>query len=290
VTGLSARLGPSGSPSATGPGRFLRLGFRWLLLIGWSAFFLLPIWIMLITGLKPFEDVNLANMWDLPTRIDLSNFGAAFERLAPNLVNSVLLAIPAALISAMIGSVNGYVLSKFRFPGSDIVFTLFLVGMFIPYQAVLIPVVLFVQGIHLSGTIAGLVIVHVIYGIPITTLIFRNYYTALPTEIVESGRVDGAGFFTIYRYLILPLSAPAFAVVLIWQFTQIWNEFLFALVLTRPQTWPVTVALNNMAGTQIVEWNVQMAGALLAALPTLIVYIFLGRYFIRGLMAGALKG
>jgi glucose/mannose transport system permease protein len=245
---------------------------------------------MLITGLKPFEDVNLATMWDLPTRIDLSNFGAAFERLAPNLVNSVLLAIPAALISAMIGSVNGYVLSKFRFPGSDIVFTLFLVGMFIPYQAVLIPVVLFVQGIHLSGTIAGLVIVHVIYGIPITTLIFRNYYTALPTEIVESGRVDGAGFFTIYRYLILPLSAPAFAVVLIWQFTQIWNEFLFALVLTRPQTWPVTVALNNMAGTQIVEWNVQMAGALLAALPTLIVYIFLGRYFIRGLMAGALKG
>jgi glucose/mannose transport system permease protein len=259
-------------------------------LLACAAFFLLPIWVMLITGLKSFDEVSLARMWELPSGINLDNFAAAFERLAPNLLNSILLAVPAAAISAVIGSMNGYILSKFKFPGSDLVFTLFLVGMFIPYQSVLIPLVLFVQSIGLSGSLLGLILVHVIYGIPITTLIFRNYYATVPTEIVESGRVDGAGFFGIYRHLILPLSIPGFAVVLIWQFTQVWNEFLFALVLTRPQTWPVTVALNNMAGTQIVEWNVQMAGALLAALPTLVVYILLGRYFLRGLMAGALKG
>jgi glucose/mannose transport system permease protein len=270
--------------------RSLGRGLRFGLLLACAAFFLLPIWVMLITGLKSFDEVSLARMWELPSGINLDNFAAAFERLAPNLLNSVLLAVPAAAISAVIGSINGYILSKFKFPGSDLVFTLFLVGMFIPYQSVLIPLVLFVQSIGLSGSLLGLILVHVIYGIPITTLIFRNYYATVPTEIVESGRVDGAGFFGIYRHLILPLSIPGFAVVLIWQFTQVWNEFLFALVLTRPQTWPVTVALNNMAGTQIVEWNVQMAGALLAALPTLVVYILLGRYFLRGLMAGALKG
>jgi glucose/mannose transport system permease protein len=270
--------------------RSLGHGLRFGLLVACAAFFLLPIWVMLITGLKSFDEVSLARMWELPSGINFANFVAAFERLAPNLLNSVLLAVPAAAISALIGSLNGYILSKFRFPGSDIVFTLFLVGMFIPYQSVLIPLVVFVQTIGLSGSLVGLILVHVIYGIPITTLIFRNYYATVPTEIVESARVDGAGFFAIYRHLILPLSVPGFAVVLIWQFTQVWNEFLFALVLTRPQTWPVTVALNNMAGTQIVEWNVQMAGALLAALPTLVVYIFLGRYFLRGLMAGALKG
>jgi glucose/mannose transport system permease protein len=140
------------------------------------------------------------------------------------------------------------------------------------------------------GGIPGLILVHVVYGIPITTLIFRNYYATVPTELIESGRIDGAGFFGIYRHIILPLSIPGFAVVLIWQFTNIWNEFLFALILTRPATWPVTVALNNLAGSQIVEWNVQMAGALLAALPTLVIYIILGRFFLRGLMAGALKG
>lgn len=270
--------------------RSLGGGLRFALLLACAAFFLLPIWVMLITGLKSFDEVSLARMWELPSGINLDNFAAAFERLAPNLLNSVLLAVPAAGISAVIGSMNGYILSKFKFPGSDLVFTLFLVGMFIPYQSVLIPLVLFVQSLGLSGSLLGLILVHVIYGIPITTLIFRNYYATLPTEIVESARVDGAGFFAIYRHLILPLSVPGFAVVLIWQFTQVWNEFLFALVLTRPQTWPVTVALNNMAGTQIVEWNVQMAGALLAALPTLVVYILLGRYFLRGLMAGALKG
>jgi glucose/mannose transport system permease protein len=263
---------------------------RFALLALFAAFFLLPVWVMLITGLKSFAEVNLATMWELPSGIFLDNFVAAFEALGPNLLNSILLAVPAALLSALLGSMNGYILSKWRFPGSNVIFTLFLFGMFIPYQSILIPLVQFMNTIGLGGGIPGLILVHVVYGIPITTLIFRNYYATLPMEVVESARIDGAGFFGVYRHLVLPLSAPGFAVVLIWQFTNIWNEFLFAIILTRPEAWPVTVALNNLAGTQIVEWNVQMAGALLAALPTLVVYIVLGRFFLRGLMAGALKG
>ena len=263
---------------------------RFVILAALAAFFLMPVWVMLITGLKDFSEVSLARMWDLPQGINFDNFAAAWDALAPNLWNSVLLAVPAALISALLGSMNGYVLSKWRFRGSDLIFTAFLFGMFIPYQSILIPLVQFMNTIHLVGGIPGLVLVHVIYGIPITTLIFRNYYASVPTEVIESSRIDGAGFFGIYRWIILPLSIPGFAVVLIWQFTNIWNEFLFAVILSRPATWPVTVALNNLAGSQIVEWNVQMAGALLAALPTLVVYIVLGRFFLRGLMAGALKG
>jgi glucose/mannose transport system permease protein len=167
---------------------------------------------------------------------------------------------------------------------------LLLFGMFIPYQSILIPLVQFMENLGLRGSISGLVMVHVIYGIPITTLIFRNYYAGVPTEVLEAGRIDGAGFGGLYRHVIFPLSIPGFVVVLIWQFTQAYNDFLFAVVLTGNRTWPVTVALNNMAGSQIVQWNVQMAGALLTALPTLLVYILLGRYFLRGLMAGALKG
>jgi len=198
--------------------------------------------------------------------------------------------VPAALLSAMLGSLNGYVFSKWKFRGSELIFPLILFGMFIPYQSILIPLVRFMQTIHLYGGIPGLVLVHVIYGIPITTLIFRNYYATVPTEVLEAARMDGAGLLGIYRWVMLPLSPPSFVVVLIWQFTSIWNEFLFAIILTNPSQWPITVALNNLAGTQIVEWNVQMAGALLAAVPTLLIYIFLGRYFMRGLMAGALKG
>jgi glucose/mannose transport system permease protein len=263
---------------------------RFAVLAFFAAFFLLPVWVMLITGLKPFAEVSLARMWDLPSGIYIDNFLAAFDALGPHLLNSIALAVPAAIISSVLGSMNGYVLSKWKFRGSDVIFTAFLFGMFIPYQSILIPLVQFMQTINLVGGIPGLILVHVVYGIPITTLIFRNYYATVPSEVVESGRIDGAGFFGIYRHIVLPLSLPGFAVVLIWQFTNVWNEFLFAIVLTRPGAWPVTVALNNLAGSQIVEWNVQMAGALLAALPTLLVYIILGRFFLRGLMAGALKG
>lgn len=255
-----------------------------------AAFYLMPVYVMLVTGLKSFAEVDLQRMWELPKTINFSNFLAAFEQLAPHLGNSLRVVIPSSIISSMIGSINGYIFSKWKFKYSDLIFTLILFGMFIPYQSIMIPLVQFMEFLGLRGSLNGLIVVHVIYGIPITTLIFRNYYTGVPTEILEAGRIDGAGFLGLYRYIIFPVSIPSFVVVIIWQFTQAYNDFLFAVVLTSNKTWPITVALNNMAGSQIVQWNVQMAGALLAALPTLLIYIFLGRYFLRGLMAGALKG
>ena len=263
----------------------------YLLLILMAVFFLLPIYLMLLTGFKPFNEVDLKTMWSLPTTgLHIDNFIAGYRQLAPNLKNSVLMVVPEAILSSLLGSLNGYLLSKWRFRGSNLLFTLVLFGMFIPYQSILIPLVKFMQYIKLYGDLPGLVLVHIIYGIPITTLIFRNYYAGIGTEILEAGRIDGASLWQLYRHIMLPLSAPSFAVVIIWQFTQAWNEFLFAVILTNQSHWPVTVALNNLAGSQLVQWNVLMAATLLAALPTLLVYIFLGRYFLRGLMAGALKG
>jgi glucose/mannose transport system permease protein len=261
-----------------------------LLLIAAAVFYLMPIYVLLTTGFKSFQEVNLATMWALPSGVHLDNFVAAFEKLAPNLSNSLSLTVASTVLSAILGSMNGYVLSKWKFRGADLVFTALLFGMFIPYQSILIPLVRSMQIMGLYGKLWGLVLTHVIYGIPMTTLIFRNYYAGIPTEVVEAAHIDGAGLLGIYRYVMLPLAIPSFVVVTIWQFTSIWNEFLFAVTLTSPRYWPVTVALQNLAGSQIVEWNVQMAGAFLAALPTLLVYIFLGRFFLRGLMAGALKG
>ena len=262
----------------------------YVILIVMALIYLLPVYVLVVTGLKSFAEVDLKTMWSLPQGLHFENFTAAFGELAPHLRNSLAMAIPAALISSLVGSLNGYVFAKWKFKGSDLIFTLILFGMFIPYQSILIPLTKFMEAIHLRGTIIGLILVHVIYGIPITTLIFRNYYTSVPTEVLDAGRIDGAGFFDLYRYVVFPISLPSFVVVIIWQFTQAYNEFLFAVVLTNPEQWPVTVALNNLAGSQIIQWNVQMAAALLAALPTLLVYIILGRYFLRGLMAGALKG
>jgi glucose/mannose transport system permease protein len=202
-----------------------------------------------------------------------------------------LLTVPATLISAVLGSVNGYVLAKWKFRGADVLFPVILFGMFIPYQAVLIPLVQTMQALGLYGSIPGLVFVHVVYGIPITTLIFRNYYATIPGELVEAARIDGSGILGVYRHIMFPLSLSGFVVVIIWQFTSIWNEFLFAIVLTsNPNVQPIMVALNNLAGSYSVQWNIQMAGALMAALPTLLVYVLLGRFFLRGLLAGSLKG
>jgi glucose/mannose transport system permease protein len=263
----------------------------YVILIAFAIVFLMPIYLMLLTGVKPISEVDLKTMWSLPTNgLHFDNFVSGYKQLAPNLNNSLVMVVPEALLSSLLGSINGYLLSKWKFRGSNLLFSLVLFGMFIPYQSILIPLVKFMQYIKLYGDIPGLVLVHIIYGIPITTLIFRNYYAGIGTEILEAGRIDGASLFGLYRYIMFPLSAPSFAVVIIWQFTQAWNEFLFAVILTNQSHWPVTVALNNLAGSQLVQWNVLMAATLLAALPTLLVYIFLGRYFLRGLMAGALKG
>lgn len=260
------------------------------LLIGMSILFLVPVYMVLVTSFKSIDQVSLPTMWQFPTRFTLESFARALDRLAPNFLNSTVLVFWATLLSSMLGSMNGYVLAKWRFPGANILFPLMLFGMFIPYQAILIPLVQFLRSIGMYGGLPGLILVHVVYGIPITTLIFRNYYAEVPNEMLEAGQIDGAGFWKLYRHIIFPISLPGFVVVIIWQFTQIWNEFLFGVTITGPESQPITVALQNLAGSQIVEWNVQMAGAFLAGLPTLLVYIFLGRYFIRGLLAGSVKG
>jgi len=272
------------------PGLVVGKTIQYGLLFFFLAFFLIPIYVVLVTSLKPLDQVSLQRMWEFPAAIDIANYVLAWEKLGPSIGNSFLLVIPGALLAALLGSLNGYVLSKWKFRGSDLIFTLILFGMFIPYQAILIPLVQTVRELGLYGGIPGLILVHVIYGLPIMTLIFRNYYLAVPDELVESALMDGSGIFKTYWQIIFPISIPAFIVGIIWEFTSIWNDFLFAVVLTGPDSWPVTVALNNIAGSQIVQWNVQMAAAVLASLPTIIVYIFLGKYFLRGMLAGSLKG
>jgi len=260
------------------------------LLLVVAVFYLLPIYVIVATALKSFIEVSHTTPWQLPTAPSLASFADALSTLSPSFINSILLVVPATILSALLGSLNGYVLSKWRFRGADLIFTLLLFGMFIPYQSILLPLVLVLQKIQLYGGIPGLVLTHVVYGIPITTLIFRNYYAAVPTELIEAARIDGASVMGVYRRIMLPISMPGFVVVLIWQFTSIWNEFLFAVTLTLSDQWPITVALNGLAGSLLAHYEVQMAGALLTALPPLVIYIVLGRYFIRGLLAGALKG
>ncbi len=271
----------------------------YIILALFTIFYIIPMYIMLVTGMKSFSEVGLSTMWNLPRSLNFESFRTAwlgsaeggFRGLSGSFLNSVLLVIPATIISALFGSLNGYVLAKWQFRGSDLIFTLILFGMFIPYQSIIIPLVLTLQRLHVYGTIPGLILVHIIYGIPISTLIFRNYYVTVPTEMVEASKIDGANFLGIYRWIIFPLSTPGFAVAMIWQFTSIWNDFLFGLIVTpNPSSQPITVALNNLAGSYIVQWNVQIAGALLTALPPILIYIFLGKFFLRGLLQGSLKG
>jgi len=256
-----------------------------------AVFFLLPVYMVIATSFKPLSEIGMSTMWNLPGSFSLEGFQEAFKKLGPNLQNSFLLVIPATLISCLLGSINGFIFSKIRFKGINLIFALILFGMFIPYQSILFPLIQFLQSIGLYGSIGGLIVAHVVYGLPITTLIFRNYYMEVPDEMIEAAKIDGAGMFKTYTKILFPLSIPGFVVAIIWQFTNIWNEFLFAVTITSdPLKQPITVALVNLAGSQVVQWNMQMAGALVAALPTLLVYIFLGKYFIRGLMAGSVKG
>ncbi|AFR09077.1 binding--dependent transport system inner membrane component family protein [Nocardiopsis alba ATCC BAA-2165] len=263
---------------------------RFVLLFALAVLFMLPMYVLLVTGFKPFDEATAARAWLPPQTWSVEGWAAAWQALAPGLRNSVMVAVPSAVLSAVLGSMNGYVMARWRFPGADTVFTLFLFGMFIPYQAVMIPLQQMLVGANLMGGLFPLILAHTVYGIPICTLIFRNYYASIPPALVEAARVDGAGMLRTYASVVLPVSAPAFAVTLIWQFTSAWNDFLFAVFLTGPNSWPVTVQLNNVAGSMVVPYNQQMAAAVLASLPTLVVYLVLGRFFMRGLMAGALKG
>jgi glucose/mannose transport system permease protein len=263
-----------------------------------AILFLVPLYVAVVGSFKTLREVNTTSIWTLPVSLDLGAWRSALQPplqnsggIASGLYNSLVMTIPAVAVSSLWGSINGYVLSKWRFRGADMVFAALLFGMFIPYQAILIPLVNLLQQLGLYDSLLGLGLTHIIYGIPITTLIFRNYYASIPTDLVEAAKVDGAGISAVYRLIILPLSIPGFVVVGIWQFTNIWNEFLFAVTLTSaPDSQPVTVALQNLAGSFAALYNVQMAGALISALPTFIVYVLLSRYFIRGLLAGSLKG
>ncbi|MDC6130243.1 carbohydrate ABC transporter permease, partial [Burkholderia gladioli] len=218
--------------------------------------------------------------------------GVRCDGMKPFFFNSLKMVIPAVLISSLIGAFNGYVLTHWRFRGADALFTLLLVGCFIPFQVILLPMARVEGYFGLANTTAGLVLVHVVYGIAFTTMFFRNFYVSVPAELVKAARIDGAGFFTIFTRILMPVSLPIFMVCLIWQFTQIWNDFLFGIVFSGVDSMPITVALNNLVNTStgVKEYNVDMAGAIIAALPTLLVYVVAGRYFVRGLTAGAVKG
>jgi len=263
---------------------------RYLALFGFACFFLMPVYALLVTALKSPSEVSVVRMWQWPDTLSLDNFRIVWPKLREGFANSVMMAVPASMISSLLGAANGFVLSKWRFPGADFVFSLILFGMFIPYQAVLIPMFQTMSSTGLRGGISGLVLVHVIYGLPITTLIFRSYFAGISEELIEAAKVDGAGMLRTFVFVALPIAPPAFAVAMIWQFTSAWNDFLFGVLLTNKDRWPITVALNNIAGSQAVPFNEAMASALLACLPTLAVYVLLGRFFMRGLMAGSLKG
>lgn len=263
---------------------------KYLLLLFFLCVILMPAYVLFVTSFKGPGDASPARAWLLPQEWLLDGWSQAWTALAPALARTFSMVIPAALISAVMGSMNGFVLARWRFPGADLVFTLILFGMFIPYQAVMIPLVQLMQGLAVPSGVPSLIVLHVVFGLPITTLIFRNYYAGVPKDLIEAARVDGAGMLRTYASVILPLSAPAFVVVLIWQFTSAWNDYLFALFFSNSRNGPVTIALNFLASGQLQDYSASMAGALIASLPTLVVYIILGRWFVGGLMAGSVKG
>lgn len=266
-----------------------------------ALYYLMPLVVMVITALKPLEEIRTGTLLSLPKEItfepairawDSACVGVRCEGLKPYVWNSVAMVAPAVLISTMLGAINGYALTKWRFRGADVIFGLMLFGSFIPFQVVLLPMARTLGLLGLAGTIPGLVLVHTVYGLAFTTLFFRNFFVGVSDGIVQAAKIDGAGFFGIFFRIVLPMAPPAIVVTVIWQFTQIWNDFLFGIAFTVGDSNPVTVALSNLvaSSTGVKEYNVDMAAAIIAAIPTLLVYVFAGNYFIRGLSAGSVKG
>ncbi|MGJ7605764.1 carbohydrate ABC transporter permease [Variovorax sp. LT1R20] len=263
--------------------------------------FLMPVYVMVINSLKPLEEIRSGNLMTLPIDWTLDPWRAAWSTaqigvqptgLKPYFINSFLLVVPAVVISTLIGALNGYILTQYRIRGAHLLFAAMLFSVFIPFQIVLIPMARTLGFLGIAGTVTGLIFVNVVYGIGFTTLFFRNYYAAFPQELVRSARMDGAGFFGVLLRILLPNSTPIIVVTVIWQFTNIWNEFLFGASFSDFSSFPITVALNNLvnSSTGVKEYNVHFAGAFIAALPTLVVYLISGKYFVRGLMAGSVKG
>ncbi|HQY08684.1 MAG: carbohydrate ABC transporter permease [Burkholderiales bacterium] len=266
-----------------------------------ALFFLLPLYVMVATSLKDMDQVRLGHLLSLPASLDFTAWGKAWNQactgtdcrgLQPYFWNSLAMIVPAVAISTTLGALNGYILTKWRFKGSELLFSLMLFGVFMPLQVVLLPMSQVLGWLGLSDSIWGLVTVHVLMGLASTTLFFRNYYIGLPDELIKAAMLDGAGFFRIFWRIVLPLSTPILVVTLIWQFTNIWNDFLFGVIFSGADSKPITVGLNNLANTSssVKEYNVDMAAAMIAALPTLLVYVVAGKYFVRGLTAGAVKG
>lgn len=271
-----------------------------LLLIA-AFFYLLPLLVMLMTSLKDLEEIRSGTLLSLPQSLNFDAWSKAWGTACTGVDcnglkgffwNSVLIVVPAVLISTVLGALNGYVLTKWRFKGSNLFFGMLLIGTMIPFQVILLPMARTLGFLGIAGTTSGLIMVHIIYGLAFTTLFFRNYYISIPDELVNAARIDGAGFWLIFFRIVLPISIPIIVVSVIWQFTQIWNDFLFGVVYSSGDAQPVTVALNNLVNTStgVKEYNVDMAAAIIAALPTLLVYVVAGKYFVRGLTAGAVKG
>ena len=271
------------------------------LLVVFALYYLMPLFVMITTSLKTLDDIRTGNLVSLPREISFDAWvkawssacsGVSCNGLKGNFLNSVSFVLPAVAISTLIGAFNGYVLTMWRFRGSDVLFTLLLIGCFIPFQVVLLPMAQTLGYLGIANSIPGLIFVHVVYGLAFTTLFFRNFYVTVPPDLTKAARIDGAGFFTIFWRIILPLSPAIIVVSVIWQFTQIWSDFLFGVVFSSGERQPITVALNNLVNTStgVKEYNVDMAAAIIAGLPTLFVYIVAGKYFLRGLTAGAVKG
>ncbi|MEM8729134.1 MAG: carbohydrate ABC transporter permease [Pseudomonadota bacterium] len=281
-------------------GRIART-FIYLVLLLFALFYMMPLYVMLVNSVKPLSEITGGGMMSLPevwtiqpwlSAWSTAQIGVEPTGLRPYFWNSIRMVVPAVAISTILGALNGYILTKWRFRGDTILFGLMLFACFIPFQIVLIPMAAVLGTLGISGTTAGLVLVHLVYGIGFSTLYFRNYYAAFPTELVRAAQIDGANFFQIFWRILLPSSGPISVVCIIWQFTNIWNDFLFGASFASGDGAPMTVALNNLvqSSTGVKEYNVHFAGAILAALPTLLVYIVAGRYFVRGLMAGSVKG
>lgn len=275
--------------------------FIYLILILAAIYFLIPFLVMFITSIKTMADIRTGHLISWPREITFTawqkawgsaSIGVYSDGIRRYFWNSVQMVVPAVLISTLIGAVNGYVFSKWRFKGSEVFFTFLLLGCFIPFQVILLPMSLTLGRLGIAQSILGLIFVHIVYGLPFTSLFFRNFYVGIPDELVKAAKIDGAGFFRIFYRIILPVSAPIFVVSIIWQTTQIWNDFLFGVCFSGMGSQPVTVALNNLVNTStgVKEYNVDMAAAIIAGLPTLVVYIISGKYFLRGLTAGAVKG
>lgn len=270
-------------------------------LIFFVIYYLLPLWVMVANSLKTLDEIRGGDMLAPPSDITFepwrqawahTQIGVEATGLRPYFLNSIIMVVPAVFLSTVLGALNGYVMTKWEFPGVNLIFGAMLLACFIPFQIVLIPMARILGMLGLAGTLGGLIMVHTVYGLGFTTLFFRNYYAAFPTELVRAAQIDGASFFQVFRRILLPSSGPIIVVTIIWQFTNVWNDFLFGASFSGYTSTPITVALNNLvnSSTGVKEYNVHFAGAILAALPTLVVYIVSGRYFVRGLMAGAVKG